>query len=59
MEQISTDGDPGPAYYHLDDDPGPHRVEVETLDRAPVRLFGWVAEKATGVTYETLGINGA
>ncbi len=39
--------------------PGPHKLEVETLDRAPVRLFGWVAEKTTGVTYETLGINGA
>ena len=24
-----------------------------------MRLFGWVAENATGVTYETLGINGA
>jgi lysophospholipase L1-like esterase len=39
--------------------PGPHRLELETLDRAPVRLFGWVAEKPTGITYETLGINGA
>src|SRR5262249_11102052 len=25
----------------------------------PVRLFGWVSEHAKGVTYETLGINGA
>ena len=29
------------------------------LTDAPVRLFGWVAEHARGVTYETLGINGA
>ena len=36
-----------------------HRVEAETLDRGPVRLFGWVAENTTGVTYEELGINGA
>src|SRR5260370_7220923 len=36
-----------------------HRVEAEMLDRGPVRLFGWVAENTTGVTYEELGINGA
>jgi lysophospholipase L1-like esterase len=59
VEQISTDGEPGPAYYRLEAISGMHRVEAETLDRAPVRLFGWVAENTTGVTYETLGINGA
>jgi lysophospholipase L1-like esterase len=59
MEQVSTDGEPGPAYYHLEATPGMHRVEAETLDRGPVRLFGWVAENTTGVTYEELGINGA
>ena len=59
LEQISTDGEPGPAYYRLDAVPGMHRVEAETLDRGPVRLFGWVAENTTGVTYEELGINGA
>jgi lysophospholipase L1-like esterase len=58
-EQISTDGEPGPAYYHLEATPGMHRVEAETLERSPVRLFGWVAENTTGVTYEELGINGA
>ncbi|MGH9648251.1 MAG: GDSL-type esterase/lipase family protein [Bryobacteraceae bacterium] len=59
MQQISTDGEPGPAYYRLEAIPGMHRVEAETLDRGPVRLFGWVAENTTGVTYEELGINGA
>ena len=58
VDQISTDGEVGPGYYHYEVEPGAHRFEVETLDRAPVRLFGWVAEKATGVTYEALGING-
>jgi lysophospholipase L1-like esterase len=48
----------GPGYYHYEAEAGPHRFEVETTDGAPVRLFGWVAEKATGVTYEALGING-
>jgi lysophospholipase L1-like esterase len=59
LEQVSTDGEPGPAYYRLEAIPGMHRVEAETLDRGPVRLFGWVAENTTGVTYEELGINGA
>ena len=59
MEQVSTDGEAGPAYYRLEAIPGMHRVEAETLDRGPVRLFGWVAENTTGLTYEELGINGA
>ncbi len=32
---------------------------LRTLSSAPVRLFGWVAQNHAGVTYETLGINGA
>jgi lysophospholipase L1-like esterase len=60
IDRISTDGEAEPAYYHFDAIvPGEHKLEVETLDDAPVRLFGWVAEKETGVTYEPLGINGA
>ncbi len=59
VDRVSTDGEPGPAYYHLEAMPGMHRLELETLDSAPVRLFGWVAENPAGVTYETLGINGA
>src|SRR5215472_13575465 len=59
VERISTDGVEEPGYYHYETVPGQHKLEVETLDHAPVRLFGWVAENSTGVTYETLGINGA
>ena len=59
VDRISTDGEAGPGYYHYETTPGTHRFEVETIERAPVRLFGWVAENQTGVTYETLGINGA
>ncbi len=59
VERISTEGTPAPGYYHYEAVPGQHKFEVETLDRAPVRLFGWVAENARGVTYEELGINGA
>ena len=59
VERISTDGAGQPGYYRYETTPGSHRLEAETLDHAPVRLFGWTAENATGVTYETLGINGA
>jgi lysophospholipase L1-like esterase len=59
VERISTDGSEQPGYYHYETTPGTHRLEAETLDHAPVRLFGWTAENTTGVTYETLGINGA
>lgn len=59
VERISTSGEMGPGYYRYTATPGPHRFELETLERAPVRLFGLVAENETGVTYEALGINGA
>ena len=59
LDRVSTAGEPGPAYYHFEGVPGPHRLEVETVDAAPVRLFGWAADKQSGMTYETLGINGA
>ena len=59
VERISTDGTPAPGYYHYEGVPGQHKFEVETLEQAPVRLFGWVAENSRGVTYEELGINGA
>jgi lysophospholipase L1-like esterase len=59
VERISTAGTPAPGYYSYEAVPGQHKFEVETLDHAPVRLFGWVAENPRGVTYEELGINGA
>ena len=62
VDTIETSGELGPGYfqYQVKDSPGgAHRFELETLQRAPVRLFGWVTEKDRGVTYETLGINGA
>ncbi len=59
VDLISTEGDAKPAYYRVVAEPGPHRFELETLERNPVRLFGWVAENTTGITYEAFGINGA
>jgi lysophospholipase L1-like esterase len=59
VDKISTDGTLGAGYFQYQAGAGSHRFELETLQRAPVRLFGWVTEKDRGITYETLGINGA
>src|SRR5262249_50558970 len=59
VEDISTEGELGPGFVRFQASAGPHRFTLKTLDSRPVRLFGWVADKSTGVTYEALGINGA
>jgi lysophospholipase L1-like esterase len=59
VEKFSTAGELGPGYHPYTTAPGLHRLELETLDRLPVRLYGWVTENERGVTYEALGINGA
>ncbi|MEW6731234.1 MAG: GDSL-type esterase/lipase family protein [Acidobacteriota bacterium] len=38
---------------------GLHRVELRTLDNGCARIFGFIAERANGLSYDTLGINGA
>jgi lysophospholipase L1-like esterase len=59
LQQFSTDGDLAPAFVTYEIAAGPHRFVLKTLESKPVRLFGWVADKDRGVTYEALGINGA
>ncbi|HEX3748776.1 MAG TPA: SGNH/GDSL hydrolase family protein [Bryobacteraceae bacterium] len=59
IDQISTDGELGPGFSTYDIAPGPHRFKLVTLSARPVRLFGWAADRNTGVTYEALGLNGA
>jgi len=56
---IDTDGESGPGVFSHIAALGPHQYTLRTLSSAPVRLFGWVAQNHSGVTYETLGINGA
>jgi lysophospholipase L1-like esterase len=56
---INTEGDLGPGVFSYAALPGAHQYTVRTLNSAPVRLFGWVVQNHAGVTYETLGINGA
>jgi lysophospholipase L1-like esterase len=59
LDTISTDGEASPGYYRKDLAPGPHRLVLRTMDPRPVRVFGWVLEKPGGITWETLGLNGA
>jgi lysophospholipase L1-like esterase len=59
VKEASTEGPLAPGSLTYTAAPGSHRFEARTLDRAPVRLLGWVTEKAKGVTYESMGINGA
>jgi lysophospholipase L1-like esterase len=56
---IETDGERGPGYFQVELEEGRHVLALRTLQAAPVRLFGWVAENRSGLTYESLGINGA
>jgi lysophospholipase L1-like esterase len=59
LQKFSTKGEFGPGFALYQPVKGAHRFVVKTLSSKPVRLFGWVADKDSGVTYETLGINGA
>lgn len=59
VDSISTAGNFGDGVYRYTPAPGPHQYMLRTLSDDPVRLFGWVAQNQNGVTYETLGINGA
>jgi hypothetical protein len=59
LEQFPTEGDLAPGYAVFETSAGQHHFVLHTLDAKPVRLFGWVADRDAGVTYEALGINGA
>jgi len=59
VKESSTEGPFAPGFLEYAALPGHHRFEVRTVEAAPVRLFGWVTENPRGVTYESMGINGA
>lgn len=59
VDTFTTDGEPGPGVVTYPLTPGPHEFTLRTLDRAWVRLFGWAVDNTQGLTFETLGINGA
>jgi lysophospholipase L1-like esterase len=56
---IDTNDGAGPGYYQQAVPEGPHEFALRTMGDAPVRLTGWVVERKSGLTWETLGINGA
>ncbi len=56
---IDTNAPTGPGYWSMSVPEGVKRFTIETLSSAPVKLFGWVTERDRGLTWETLGINGA
>ena len=58
-DTIDTAGEFAAGVYQYMPSSGPHEYTLRTLSADPVRIFGWVAENRSGVTYETLGINGA
>ncbi len=53
------DQEVSPGVYRGELLPGPHHIEVLTIQDAPVRLLGLSTENASGITYEAAGINGA
>lgn len=58
-EAITTKGDVAPAVYQFPEGQGQRDYSVTTYGNGWVRLFGWIAENDSGVSWEMLGINGA
>jgi lysophospholipase L1-like esterase len=59
IDTFGTEGPTAPGVKRYDVSAGPHRFLLRTMDTHPVRVFGWVADKNAGITYEALGLNGA
>jgi lysophospholipase L1-like esterase len=59
LQQFSTAGVLAPGVFKIETPAGAHHFVLKTLDSKPVRIFGWVADKDRGLTYETMAINGA
>ncbi len=59
IDSVSTDEPFGSGVYDLPAAAGEHTYVLTTDSYAPVRLFGWVSQNDQGLTWETLGINGA
>ena len=59
LDPLASDGEPAPGVATWPLPLGPHEVSLRTLNHAPVRLYGWTLDNKAGLTFETLGINGA
>jgi lysophospholipase L1-like esterase len=58
-ERAVEAGEEGLGVWTRKTSPEPHRYVVRTRIQAPVRLLGWAVDNPSGITWETLGINGA
>jgi lysophospholipase L1-like esterase len=59
IERAVEAGEEGLGIWKRATSPGSHRYVVRTKSQAPVRLLGWTVDNRAGITWETLGINGA
>jgi lysophospholipase L1-like esterase len=59
VKTFSTDGEIAATSFTYKTTPGIHTLKLLTLQNRPVRLLGWSTDRDTGITYESLGINGA
>jgi lysophospholipase L1-like esterase len=57
--EYATAGEIGVVSVTLNAGPGTHTVEIRSTTNDPVRILGTVAQNHSGVTWETMGINGA
>ena len=59
ITSVESEGAFGTGTYAVPTAPGQHLYTVATTSTSPVRLFGWASDNSGGITWETLGINGA
>ncbi len=60
LASVDGNGERGLGRCDVPGLPGMHRYTLRTtMAGMPVRVFGWAADNESGVTWETLGINGA
>ena len=57
--QLVASGDSELGTWTHDDTSGPSHFLLRTASYAPVRILGWAVDNPTGITWETMGINGA
>jgi lysophospholipase L1-like esterase len=57
--EVVASGDSPLGVWTHDGGAGPARYTLRTASSAPVRLLGWAVDNPAGITWETMGINGA
>ena len=57
--ETAANGAAEPGYWKQALTAGPHHLLLRTANDAPVTVFGWSVDNPSGVSWETLGINGA